>query len=121
MNLSALIVVAVLGQAGPQTVKPQIGDVYPPGAKAGTTVEVRIGTYDWTTDVELFSHDPRMKIEITGPASEPILTPPPFWFGAKAGTVQPPLPCEIPARITIAADCPPGPIKWQVANANGGS
>ena len=60
-------------------------------AKAGTTIEVVLGTYDWTPDMQVFSHDPRIKIEITGPAGEPILTPPPYWFGAKAGQAQPPL------------------------------
>lgn len=102
-------------------VRPQIGYVYPPGVKAGATTEVRLGTYDWTTDMQLFVHDPRVKIELTGTLGEPILTPPPYWFGAKAGSAQPPLPREITAKITIAADVPPGPIRWQAANANGAS
>ena len=77
-------------------------------ARPGTTVEVTLGTYDWTPDMQVLPHDPRVKIEITGPAGEPILTPPPYWFGKKAGQAQPPLPREVPARITIPADVPPG-------------
>ena len=116
-----MLVIATLGQVAAQNVRPQIGYVYPSGGKAGTVVDVRIGTYDWTPDMQLFVHDQRVKMEFTGPAGEPILTPPPYWFGQKAGQVQPPLPREVPARITLPADLPPGPIRWQVANANGGS
>src|SRR5262245_31257953 len=100
---SFLIATAVFGQVAAANVRPQIGYVFPHGAKAGTTVEVRLRTYDWTPDMQIVAHDRRVKIEITGPAGEPILTPPPYWFGAKAGQAQPPLPTEIPARITIPA------------------
>jgi hypothetical protein len=82
---------------------------------------VQLGTYDWTPDMQVLPHDPRAKIELTGPASEPFLTPPPFWFGNKAGQAQPPLPREVPAKISIPADLPLGELKWQAANANGGS
>ena len=119
--LTSLLIVAVLGQVSAQNVRPQIGYVYPPGGRAGTTVDVQVGAFDWTPDMQVFVHDPRVKIELTGPAGEMILTPPPYWFGPKAGIAQPPLAREVPARITIPADMPPGPIRWQVANANGGS
>lgn len=119
--VAVLVIVSAFGQVAAANVRSQIGYVYPPGGKAGTTVDVRLGTYDWTPDMQIFAHDPRIKIEITGPAGEPILTPPPYWFGAKAGQAQPPLPREVPARITIPAEVPPGPIRWQAANANGGS
>src|SRR5687768_17378705 len=121
MLASLLIASAVMGQVAAANVRPQIGYVYPPGGKAGTTVEVMLGTYDWTPDMQVLVHDPRIKIEITGQLGEPILTPPPYWFGAKAGQAQPPLARELPARITIPADFPPGPVRWQAANANGGS
>ena len=32
-----------------------------------------------------------------------------------------PLPREVPAKLVIPADMPPGPIYWQAANANGGT
>lgn len=119
--LTYLLMLAAVGQVAAANIKPQIGYVYPPAGKPGTTVEVRLGTYDWTPDMQILSHDPRVKIEITGPAGEPILTPPPYWFGNKAGQAQPPLPREVPAKITIPADVQLGEIRWQVANANGGS
>jgi hypothetical protein len=121
MIVALLIAASTMGQVAAANVRPQIGYVYPPGGKAGTTVEVMLGTYDWTPDMQVFSHDPRIKIEIAGQLGDPILTPPPYWFGAKAGQAQPPLARELPARITIPADFPPGPVKWQTANANGGS
>lgn len=108
-----------LAQVPAQNVRPQIGYVYPPGGRAGQTVEVRLGGYDWTPDMQLFPHDPRVKIEITGPPGEPILTPPPYWNDEKAKLLQPPLSREVLARITLPADMPPGPTLWQAANANG--
>src|SRR5262245_9430114 len=121
MIQSLLIASALLGQVAAANVRPQIGYIYPPGGKAGTTVEVMLGTYDWTPDMQVVPHDPRIKIEITGQLGEPILTPPPYWFGPKAGQAQPPLPREVAARITSPADVSLGPVKWQAANANGGS
>ncbi len=119
--ISTLLVVLAFGQVAANNVRPQIGYVYPPGGRAGTTVEVRLGTYDWTPDMQLFVRDPRLKLEVTGPAGDPILTPPPYWFGTKAGLAQPPLSREVPAKITIPANMPPGPVRWQAANANGGT
>src|SRR5688500_17876642 len=119
--LTYLVMLAAVGQVAAANIRPQIGYVYPPAGKPGTTALVQIGTYDWTPDMQILSHDPRVKIELTGQLGEPILTPPPYWFGNKAGQAQPPLPREIAAKITIPADVPPGEIRWQVANANGGS
>ena len=119
--LTSLVLLTAFAQIPAQNVRPQIGYVYPPGGKAGTTIDVMLGTYDWTPDMQVLSADPRVKIEITGPAGDFLLTPPPYWFGQKAGQAQPPLPREVPARITLPADLPPGPIQWRVANANGGS
>ncbi len=33
---------------------PQVGYVFPAGGKAGTTVDVRLGGYGWTPDMEYF-------------------------------------------------------------------
>src|SRR5438067_1745357 len=63
---------------------PEMGYVYPPGGRAGTTVEVRLGGYDWTPDMQYFTLDPRVKLETAGPASRIFVPPPPYWFGAKA-------------------------------------
>jgi hypothetical protein len=100
---------------------PEIGYVHPSGGKAGTTVDVILGGYDWTPDMQLFVHDPRIKIEITGPPSAVLVPDPPYWFGAKGRGPAWPIPREVPARLTIPADVPPGLVRWQVANANGAS
>ena len=100
---------------------PEIGYVYPSGGRAGTTVDVVLGGYDWTPDMQLFVHDPRIKLELIGPASPVLVAEPPYWFGFKARGPAWPLPREFAARLTIPADVPPGLIRWQVANANGAS
>jgi hypothetical protein len=105
----------------PAQLAPEIGYMHPSGAPAGTTVNVTLGGYDWTPDMQLFVHDPRVKLEIIGPRSEVLVPEPPYWFGYKARGYAWPLPREYPARLTIPNDVPPGPIQWQVANANGAS
>jgi hypothetical protein len=100
---------------------PEIGYVYPSGGRAGTIVDVTLGGYDWTPDMQLFVHDPRIKLEMMGPPSPVLVPDPPYWFGAKGRGPAWPLPREFPGRLTIPADIPPGPVRWQVANANGAS
>lgn len=102
-------------------VAPEIGYVHPAGGQPGTTLDVKIGGYDWTTDTQIFVHDPRVKLEVVGPPSGVLVPDPPYWFGNKARGNDRPLPREFPARLTIAADMPPGVLKFQVANANGAS
>ena len=100
---------------------PEIGYMYPSGGRAGETVEVVLGGYDWTPDTQVFVHDPRITIEIIGTPSQVLVPDPPYWFGFKARGYAWPLPREFNARLTIPADVAPGLIRWQVANANGGS
>jgi len=100
---------------------PEIGYSHPPGGRAGTTVDVILGGYDWTPDMQVFVHDPRIKIEIIGPPSPVLVPDPPYWFGAKGRGPAWPCPREVPARLTIPADVPTGLVRWQVANANGAS
>lgn len=98
---------------------PSIGYMYPAGGQAGDTVEVVLGGYDWTPDMQLFVHDPRIQLESLGPPG-PILVPePPYWFGSKARRPPFPLAREMRARLTIAPDAAPGVVRWQAANANG--
>lgn len=112
---------AWFGIAGPVEAQlaPEIGYMFPPGAAAGTTVDVRLGGYDWTPDMQLFVLDPRVKLEITGPGSEVLVAEPPYWFGAKGRGPAFPQPREFPAKLTIPAGFPSGTVVWQVANANG--
>ena len=95
--------------------------MFPSGAKGGTTVDVTLGGYDWTPDMQLFVHDPRIKLELIGPPSPVLVPEPPYWFGAKGRGPAWPLPREFPARLTIPADVPSGLVRWQAANANGSS
>ena len=39
---------------------PEPGYVYPPGGAAGTTIDVLLGGYDWTPDLQFFALDPRV-------------------------------------------------------------
>src|ERR1043166_1649848 len=105
-------------EAGAQKA-PDVGYTFPPGGKAGTTVNVQLGGYDWTPDMELFTHDKRVQLTALGVPGPILIPPPPYWFGAKGRLPGPPLAREMPAKLTIAADVPPGPIYWQAANANG--
>ncbi|MBY0229761.1 MAG: hypothetical protein K2W96_10815 [Gemmataceae bacterium] len=98
---------------------PELGYVFPPGGKAGTTVEVRLGGYNWTPDMEHFSLDPRVRLQALGEPGPILIPPPPYWFGAKGRLGANPLPRETAARFTLPSDLPPGPVRWQAANANG--
>ncbi len=100
---------------------PEIGYVNPAGGRAGTTVDVVLGGFDWTPDMQLFVQDPRVKLELVGTSSAVLVPEPPYWFGFKARGYAWPLSREFTARLTIPADVPPGLIRWQVANANGAS
>src|SRR6185312_6984768 len=116
LSLTALCLVA--SPVGAQ-VAPEIGYVFPPGGKAGTTVNVALGGAEWTPDMQFFVHDPRLQLDATGPLGELQIPPPPYWFGAKGRLSALPLLRERAARFTLPAGLPPGPIRWQAANANG--
>ncbi len=91
----------------------------PAGGQAGTTVDVVLGGYDWTPDVELFVHDPRLGLELTGTPGPVIVPEPPYWFEKKARRAPFPMPRETAAKLTIPSDAKPGVYRWQAANANG--
>lgn len=122
-RILVMIVAGLLGLIGSRTafaqLAPEIGYVLPAGVRAGTTTEVTIGGYDWTPDMQLFAHDPRITWELIGPPTPVLITEPPYWFGAKGRGYAWPLAREFKARVTVPADVPPGLIKWQAANANG--
>ncbi|MDB4733212.1 hypothetical protein OAF42_02085 [Planctomicrobium sp.] len=98
---------------------PAIGYMYPPGGSAGQTVEVVLGGYDWTPDMEVFVHDQRIMLEIVAPIGPVIVPEPPYWFGKKSRRAPFLLPREARARLTIPAGVPSGIVQWQAANANG--
>lgn len=98
---------------------PSVGYIHPAGGQAGTVVEARLGGYDWTPDMQIFSLNPKVKLEVLGPPGEVIVPEPPYWFGKKGRGTALPMPRETPVRLTLAPDLPPGPVYWQAANANG--
>lgn len=100
---------------------PEIGYMLPAGGAPGQTVEVILGGFDWTPDMQLFVHDPRIQLELLGPPGPVLVPEPPYWFGAKARGYAWPLAREFRAKLSIPAEIPPGLVKWQVANANGAS
>src|SRR5438876_7124902 len=89
---------------------PEAGYIFPTGGKAGTTVEVRLGGYDWTPDMEYFVHHPRVQLMATGAPGPILIPPPPYWFGAKGRIAALPLPREVPAKLVLPADLPAGPL-----------
>lgn len=98
---------------------PSIGYMFPSGGQAGQTIELTLGGYDWTPDMQVFVRDERIRLEIVGEPGPVIVPEPPYWFGKKARRAPYKLPRETKARLTIPADVPPGVFKWQAANANG--
>ncbi len=98
---------------------PEPGYVYPSGGKAGSTVDVHLGGYDWTPDLQFFVLDSRATLKTTGEPGPVMVPPPPYWFGAKSTQNALLLPREQPAKLTLPADLPPGPVRWAVAGASG--
>lgn len=94
---------------------------YPGGGRAGETIEVRLGAYDMTPDVQFFLSDAHVPFKLVSPPGEILITPPPYWFGPKGKNPAIPVPREARIQIVLPADLPEGPIDWQVANANGAS
>ena len=119
--LCAVVMVFGWTTAADAQLAPSIGYMHPSGGQAGQTIEVTLGGYDWTPDMQVFVHDPRIKLEILAPPGPVIVPKPPYWFGKKARRGPFLLPREIRAKLTIPANVPPGIVRWQVANANGAS
>ncbi len=119
----ALVVLACLGSSTSSMAQkaPELGYVFPAGGRAGTTVDVRLGGYDFTPDMQFFCLAPGVRLTALDEPGEPIIQAPPYWFGPKGRSTAMPIPREVKARFELPADLPPGPIRWQVANANGSS
>jgi hypothetical protein len=100
---------------------PELGYMFPPGGRAGTTVEVRLGGYDWTPDMDFFVLDGPIQLTPQGPPGDLLIPPPPYWFGARGRLSALPIPREVPAKLTIPPGTAPGVYHWQGANANGGT
>ena len=120
-NLGILLSILFASAVSPALAQkaPEMGYVYPPAVSPGTSVDVVLGVYDWTPDMQLFVHDERVKLVLTGPPGEVLVPPPPYWFGPKGLNPAMMQPREFPARLEIPAGMPAGPVHWQAANANG--
>ena len=116
--VALLILLVPAFRANAQQV-PAIGYMFPSGGQAGSTVDVVLGGYDWTPDMELFVRDSRIQLELAGAPGPVIVPEPPYWFGKKARRPPFPLPRETTAKLSIPADLSPGLYRWQAANANG--
>ena len=57
---------------------PGAGYVFPPVVQPGTTVNVQMGVFDWTPDVQWFVHDARVGLRILGSAGDFHVPPPPY-------------------------------------------
>lgn len=100
---------------------PGLGYVYPPAVPVGQATDVQLGGYDFTPDLQWFVHESRVQLQTLGPAGDYHVPPPPYWFGPRASMPAPPIPREVPARLTLDPAMPAGLVRWQVANANGSS
>ena len=98
---------------------PEPGYVFPSGGQAGSTVDVHLGGYDWTPDLQFFILDSRAALKTTGEPGPVMVPPPPYWFGAKSTQNALLLPREQAAKLTLPAELPPGPVRWAVAGASG--
>jgi len=104
--LAVLLLLVAAFQANAQQV-PAIGYMFPSGGQAGSTVDVVLGGYDWTPDMELFVRDARIQLEMAGVPGPVIVPEPPYWFGKKARRGPFPLPRETPAKLKLPADLSP--------------
>jgi hypothetical protein len=118
-SAAALSICLLFSTTGFAQLAPELGYVYPAGGKAGTAINVQLGGAEWTPDMQFFCFDPRVKLDTLGPPGELLIPPPPYWFGAKGRLSSLPLLRERPAKFTLPADLPHGPIRWQASNANG--
>jgi hypothetical protein len=100
---------------------PAVGYVYPPVVVAGAETEVQLGGFDFTPDMQWFVHYPHVRLETDGQPGGFLDIPPPYWEGPRAGGPSLPIPREIAGKVVVPDGTPAGWVRWQVANANGGS
>ena len=97
---------------------PGLGHPFPAGAPAGSTVEVQLGGYDFTPDIDYFLHHPKATLKVTGKIGPYLVSPPPYWFGPKGRSSAFKIPRELTATITLPAGLPRGPTSPACARAS---
>lgn len=98
---------------------PALGYAFPPAVSPGATTKIALGGYDFTPDMQFFALNDRVSLTPQGEPGEFFVPPPPYWFGPRGFSGAMKIPREVPVQIHVASDCPPGLVRWQVANANG--
>lgn len=101
---------------------PEMGYIYPSAFQSDSTVEVQLGGFDWTPDMDILvfdAHQPPVEVKITGEQGPVIVPPPPYWFGPRGRDRAMLMPTETPAEVRVPQGHPPGPVRWRAANANG--
>ncbi len=121
LAVAPLVVIVFLGALAAAQTPPSLGYVYPPAVQVGTTIDVQLGGYDLTPDTQFFVHDSRVKLTTDGNPGPFLVPKPPYWFGEKGRSAAFAIPREIAGELQVAADAPPGLVRWQAANANGAS
>ena len=82
---------------------------------------MKLGGFDFTSDMQWFVHDDHVKLKTTGVPGPYIFPSPPYWIGPRTGTPAMPTPREVAATLDVGTSAPTGLVRWQVANANGSS
>ena len=100
---------------------PDAAYAFPGGGRAGDTIEVGLGGYDFTPDMQFFISEGQVPFKVLSPPGPILITPPPYWFGPKSRNPPHSLPREVRVQLSLPTDLPEGPIDWQVANAGGTS
>lgn len=121
LNLAVVVLVFGLPTVLVAQKAPAVGYAFPAGGRAGTTVDVQLGGYDWSPDVQFLLYETSAKLEILSRPGEVLMHLPPYWFGIKSMGNDPPLPRVVSARFHLPENLPAGPLRWCVTNASGGS
>ena len=103
------LVLLAIGPHSAAALAPESGYVFPPGGKAGTTVEVRLGGYDWTPDMQFFVLDRASSSKSSARPATCHVRRRRTGSGPQQAWRPLPLPREAPASFALPADLPPGP------------
>ncbi|MEC7567062.1 MAG: hypothetical protein VX738_15380 [Planctomycetota bacterium] len=98
---------------------PDLGYVFPPFVERGKSTEVALGGYDFTPDMQFLVHGDEIALETDGGVGRFLLPPRPYWEGPRVFSNALPIPREVQAIVTPAAEGSSEVVYWQVANANG--
>ena len=118
-QIVALLLPLLIAVSAVADMPPRTAYIYPPAVTAGTTVEVSMGGFDFTPDIELLSHHRQVSLKLTSKLGKFLVAPPPYWFGPKGRSGAFPVPREFKVRVTVPKNAKPGPAFYQVTNANG--